>query len=56
YHTSALTGEAWVRELLNGHPNHIKTEPGACLHIFCALIEALIDCGLGPSKHISLKE
>ena len=23
YHTSLLTGEMWVQELLNGHPDHI---------------------------------
>ncbi|KAI9510014.1 hypothetical protein F5148DRAFT_969194, partial [Russula earlei] len=28
YHTSALSGEAWVQELLNGHPQHIWNELG----------------------------
>ncbi|KAI0759073.1 hypothetical protein C8Q74DRAFT_1221647 [Fomes fomentarius] len=28
YHTSALSGHAWVLELLNGHPDHIKNELG----------------------------
>jgi hypothetical protein len=23
YHTSALTGAAWVKELINGHPDRI---------------------------------
>ena len=25
YHTSILTGEGWMLELLNGHPDRIKT-------------------------------
>jgi hypothetical protein len=28
YHTSILTGEGWVLELLNGHPKQIHTELG----------------------------
>ena len=28
YHTSALSGEAWVLELLNGHPKRIRCELG----------------------------
>lgn len=28
YHTSALTGEAWVLELLNGHPDCIQCKLG----------------------------
>jgi hypothetical protein len=28
YHTSILTGEGWVRELMTGHPDRIKTELG----------------------------
>ena len=30
YHTSALTGEAWVQELLAGHPEHICSELSEC--------------------------
>ena len=41
YHTSALTGEAWVMELLSGHPEHIQTELGVHLHVFVALIAEL---------------
>ena len=26
YHTSSLTGEMWVAELMNGHPEQIKAE------------------------------
>ncbi|KAG6806621.1 hypothetical protein H0H92_010631, partial [Tricholoma furcatifolium] len=28
YHTSAVSGEAWVAELLSGHPKCIRTELG----------------------------
>ncbi|KAG2074033.1 hypothetical protein BDR04DRAFT_966978, partial [Suillus decipiens] len=28
YHTSILSGHAWVQELVNGHPDQIKNELG----------------------------
>src|SRR3954454_19103159 len=31
YHTSILTGEGWVQELLNGHPERIHTELGLAM-------------------------
>ena len=31
YHTSALTGKAWVVELLSGHPEHMQTALGVNL-------------------------
>jgi len=46
YHTSALTGEMWVEELMNGHPDHIKSELGMRLHVFVALVQALAAVGL----------
>jgi hypothetical protein len=39
YHTSALTGEGWVKELLTGHPMQIVTELGVSHSVFAALIE-----------------
>jgi hypothetical protein len=56
YHTSALTGEAWVQELLTGHPERIRNELGFHREVFDELIRSLHDGGQGPSRHISLEE
>ena len=56
YHTSALTGEAWVIELLSGHPERMRTALGVNLHVFSALILELRAAGLKESKHVSLEE
>jgi hypothetical protein len=46
YHTSILTGEGWVLELLNGHPKRMHTELGVHCHVFRHLISALQDAGM----------
>jgi hypothetical protein len=56
YHTSVLTGEAWVMELLSGHPERMRTALGVNLHVFSALISELQEAGYGNSKHVSLEE
>jgi hypothetical protein len=56
YHTSALTGADWVRELLNGHPERIRNELGVHKHIFRGLITALEQAGISSSKHVYLEE
>ena len=56
YHTSALSGEAWVLELLCGHPNRIRTELGVSHEVFSALIQELRDSGYHSSRHVSLEE
>ena len=56
YHTSALTGEAWVQELLTGHHERIHNELGVHKEVFYELLESLCDGGQGPSRHISLEE
>ncbi|KAF8896044.1 hypothetical protein BD779DRAFT_1493706 [Infundibulicybe gibba] len=38
YHTSALTGEDWVIELLCGHPGRIHASLGVSHHIFSTLL------------------
>ena len=56
YHTSILTGEGWVLELLNGHPKQIHAELGVHRHVFCCLVGALQDAGIKRSKYVSLEE
>jgi hypothetical protein len=56
YHTSALSGEAWVLELLCGHPDRIHTELGVSLEVFSNLIQELHHIGHHNSRHVSLEE
>ncbi|KAF9524879.1 hypothetical protein CPB83DRAFT_752081, partial [Crepidotus variabilis] len=52
YHTSALTGAAWVNELIHGHPDCIFCQLGMHLHVFisfCAALELL--GGITISRH-----
>jgi hypothetical protein len=57
YHTSALTGEAWVKELIVGHPDRIKNELGMRLHVFLAFMNQLrVVGGLTDSREVSLQE
>ncbi|KAG2114393.1 hypothetical protein DEU56DRAFT_692113, partial [Suillus clintonianus] len=41
YHTSALTGQAWVLELTTGHPDWIQHNLGVNLEMFKELLEVL---------------
>lgn len=56
YHTSALSGEAWVLELLNGHPKRIRCELGVNKHVFQALIDELSTMGLQSSRNVTSEE
>ena len=56
YHTSILLGYTWVQELLNGHPEHIHTEPGVHKEVFYALIEELQSMGHGDTRYVTLEE
>ena len=56
YHTSLLSGYAWVQELLNGHPERIRTELGVHKEVFYALIEELQSMGHRDSKYVTLEE
>ncbi|KAJ7892100.1 hypothetical protein B0H14DRAFT_2196484, partial [Mycena olivaceomarginata] len=40
-HTSALSGRAWLDELLTGHPDPIYIALGMCRHVFLALVLVL---------------
>jgi hypothetical protein len=56
YHTSILTGEGWVLELLTGHPWQIWTELGVSHHVFEQLTITLQSLGLNDSYHVRLEE
>lgn len=56
YHTSILTGEGWVMELLAGHPECIHCELGVHCHVFLELIRELQELGHDRSKYVSLEE
>ena len=56
YHTSVLSGEAWVIELLIGHPERIHCELGMHAHVFAKLISELHTLGYSDSKFVSLEE
>ncbi|KAK0493982.1 hypothetical protein EDD18DRAFT_1077801, partial [Armillaria luteobubalina] len=57
YHTSALSGAAWVNELVHGHPERIQTELGVHLHVFIQLIAELhLLSGLADSRNVFLEE
>ena len=56
YHTSALSGEAWVIELLVGHPGRIRCELGMNANVFVGLVDELRELGHDDSKFVSLEE
>ncbi|KAH8826312.1 hypothetical protein DL96DRAFT_1465531, partial [Flagelloscypha sp. PMI_526] len=57
YHTSALTGQMWVDELLRGHPQRIQDNLGVSLEVFVLLLGELHAYGgLQPSRDVSMEE
>ena len=56
HHTSALSGHAWVQELLTGHPLRIKTELGMRVELFHLLVHELREIGLEGTCNITLEE
>ena len=55
--TSVLTGMAWLRELLTGHPVHFYDALGMPKHVFHKLVHELeLHAGLKHSKHICVEE
>jgi hypothetical protein len=56
YHTSILSGEGWVQELLNGHPGRIQCELGVTKDVFRQLIHELQAMGYTRSRYVSLEE
>ncbi|EIM85166.1 uncharacterized protein STEHIDRAFT_33492, partial [Stereum hirsutum FP-91666 SS1] len=56
YHTSILSGEGWMLELLRGQPDRIHSELGFKYHTFHILLQELRLLGYGDSRHCSLEE
>ena len=56
YHTSALSGEAWLIELILGHPHRIRCELGMDVHTFKSVTLELRHHGHQASSQVSLKE
>ena len=56
YHTSILSGRAWVQELIHGHPERIRTELGVHAHVFKILVFELTQMGYSDSKNVTLEE
>lgn len=56
YHTSILSGYAWIQKLLHGHPERIHTELGVHKEIFHALIAELRSMDPGDTKYMMLEE
>jgi len=57
YHTSKLTGQAWVDELIHGHHDRIWTELGMRVNIFLTFVHELHSvCGLKDAKIVTLNE
>ena len=56
YHTSVLSGYGWVTELLNGHPEQIRTELGVHKHIFLKLVDKLRLMGHSDVRDVKLEE
>ena len=56
YHTSILSGEGWVLELLTGHPDRIKNELGMSADLFNKLITILRNHHHTNARYVSLEE
>ena len=56
YHTSIMSGYAWLQELLHGHPECIHTELGVHKEVFHALIILLWSMGCSDTRYVTLKE
>jgi len=56
YHTSILSSEGWVLELLTGHPDHIKNELRMSADLFNELITILRNRDHINSRFVSLEE
>ncbi|KAJ6456817.1 hypothetical protein C8R47DRAFT_958942, partial [Mycena vitilis] len=56
-HTSWQTGQRWLDELLQGHPDRFRRAFGMSRLVFLKLIQSLrLKCGLSPTRHVSSEE
>ncbi|KAJ3780504.1 hypothetical protein GGU10DRAFT_279295 [Lentinula aff. detonsa] len=55
-HDSILTGQAWVTEVLYGHPERCLNAFGMSSNIFMWLLAKLSMSGLCDSRHVSAAE
>jgi hypothetical protein len=56
-HTSILSGQDWINELIAGHDGRFYNEMGMKKHVFRALLSTLRrDAGLHSTRHISDEE
>jgi hypothetical protein len=56
YHTSILSGEAWVQELLTGYPMRICNELGVYWQTFFTLVQTLQDIGIRSLHYVTIEE
>jgi hypothetical protein len=57
YHTSVLSGRAWVQELLDGHERRMREVLGLHKHVFLKLLSELYSKGgLRDSKYVDAEE
>jgi len=56
-HTSILTGQRWLEELLNGHSTRFYNQLGMKKHVFCKLLlELQVKSGLRDTRNVKAKE
>jgi len=56
-HTSILTGQRWLEELLNGHSTQFYNQLGMKKHVFCKLLlELQVKSGLRDTKNVKAEE
>lgn len=56
-HTSILSGQNWIDELIDGHDGRFYNEFGMRKHVFWKLLSVLRkDAGLHDTRHVSCEE
>ncbi|KAJ7078251.1 hypothetical protein C8R44DRAFT_580995, partial [Mycena epipterygia] len=57
FHTSQLTGQSWLTELLEGHPDRFRDQLGMAKHVFHRLsFELQAFSGLVCTKYVTADE